>query len=104
MVDQHGDNHGYMVLRIPAKELSTGSHLRIKVTGSQANLTSWYMTFKKAVKTGVDSEAFPCNYKKGSSQLQLVKQQSFISGMNLMQKYTLMGSFSKRHVLNLDIM
>lgn len=53
MVDQHGDNNGYMILRIPANSLTPGNPLRIKVTGNQANLTSWYMTFKKAVRTGV---------------------------------------------------
>jgi hypothetical protein len=33
MVDQHGDNHGYMILRIPADRIKPGTPLRIKVTG-----------------------------------------------------------------------
>ena len=80
MIDQHGDNHGYMVLRIPADMVRTDKSLRIKVTGSQANLTSWYMTFKKAVKTGVTLNPFPAIIKKGSSQLQLVEAAIFYFG------------------------
>lgn len=80
MVDQHGDNHGYMIFRIPAKSLNSGNSLRIKVTGSQANLTSWYMTFKKAVKTGVTMNPFPAIIRKGSSQLQLVEVAIFYFG------------------------
>ena len=66
MVDQNGDNHGYMVLRIPADKLTPESSLKIKVTGSQASLTSWYMTFKKSVKTGVTLNPFPCYSEKRS--------------------------------------
>ena len=55
MTDQHGDHHGYMILRIPSGKLTGGKQLRIKVTGSNSNLTSWYMTFKQEVKTGVDT-------------------------------------------------
>jgi hypothetical protein len=80
MVDQNGDNHGYMFLRIPAKSLSEGASLRIKVTGSQSNLTSWYMTFKKPVKTGVTARPFPAIIRKGSAQLQLVETGVFYFG------------------------
>ena len=80
MVDQHGDNHGYMVLRIPLDNLTAGRPVRIKVTGSQANLTSWYMTFKKTVKTGVTLNPFPAIIKKGSVQMQLVEAGIFYFG------------------------
>ena len=80
MVDQNGDNHGYMILRIPAKNLIPGNALNIKVTGSEAKLTSWYMTFKKAVRTGVTMNPFPAIIKKGSSQLQLVEAAIFYFG------------------------
>jgi hypothetical protein len=82
MVDQHGDNHGYMILRIPANSLTSGNPLRIKVTGSQANLTSWYMTFKKAVRTDVTMNPFPAIIKKRSSQLQLVEAAIFYFGID----------------------
>ena len=80
MVDQHGDNHGYMILRIPVGYLAAGKPLKIRVTGSQANLTSWYMTFKKAVKTGVTLNPFPAILKKGSNQMQLVEAGIFYFG------------------------
>ena len=80
MVDHNGDNHGYMILRIPAKNLIPGNALNIKVTGSEAKLTSWYMTFKKAVRTGVTMNPFPAIIKKGSSQLQLVEAAIFYFG------------------------
>jgi alpha-mannosidase len=80
MVDQNGDNHGYMILRIPVSNLTSDNHVRIKVTGSQANLTSWYMTFKKTIKTGVTINAFPAIIKNGSSHLQLVEAAIFYFG------------------------
>jgi hypothetical protein len=80
MVDQHGDNHGYMILRIASDRLAAGKSLRIKVTGSNSNLTSWYMTFKKAVKTGVTLNPFPAIIKKESSQMQLVEAAVFYFG------------------------
>jgi len=83
MVDQHGDHHGYMVLRIPSEKVSNGKPLKIKVTGSQANLSSWYMTFKKPVKTGVTLNPFPAILKKGNEKLQLVEAAIFYFGENL---------------------
>jgi hypothetical protein len=80
MVDQNGDNHGYMILRILPNSLTRGKPLRIKVTGSQSNLTSWYMTFKKPVKTGVTMRPFPAIIRKGSTQLQLVETGIFYFG------------------------
>jgi hypothetical protein len=80
MVDQNGDNHGYMILRIPVKQLTAGKPLRLKVTGGHENITSWYMTFKKEVKTGVTMNAFPAIMKKGSSHLQLVELGVFYFG------------------------
>jgi alpha-mannosidase len=80
MVDQHGDNHGYMVLRTTVNKLTEGKPVKIKVTGSQANLTSWYMTFKKEVKTGVTLNPFPAIFKKGSEQLQLIEAGIFYFG------------------------
>ena len=80
MLDQNGDNHGYMILRIPVSNLTSDNPISIKVTGSQANLTSWYMTFKKTIKTGVTINAFPAIIKNGSSQLQLVEAAIFYFG------------------------
>ncbi len=80
MTDQYGDRHGYMILRIPAEALTGGSPLTIRVTGSAANLSSWYMTFKKPVKTGVTMNAFPAIMKNSGSPLQLVEAAIFYFG------------------------
>ena len=80
MTDQHGDHHGYMVLRIPSGKLMKGIPLRIKVTGSNSNLTSWYMTYKKEVKTGVTLKPFPAILKKDNAHLQLVETAIFYFG------------------------
>lgn len=99
MTDQFGDNHGYMVLRIPVKSLPSGKPLRIRVTGSRANLTSWYMTFRKEVKTGVALNAFPAIIRKNGRELQLVEagifyfgdkaEASIYCGADLLEKTTL---------------
>ena len=99
MVDQHGDNHGYMILRIPSDKLVSGKPLKLKVTGGNSNLTSWYMTFKKEVRTGVTLNPFPAIIKKGEKQLQLVEAGIFYfgpqteakiySGTNLIENATL---------------
>jgi hypothetical protein len=83
MVDQYGDHHGYMVLRIPSDKVQSGKSLKIKVTGSEANLSSWYMTFKKAVKTGVTMNPFPAILKKGNERMQLVEAAIFYFGQDV---------------------
>ncbi len=83
MVDQHGDHHGYMILRIPSNNVEPGKSLKIKVTGSESNLSSWYMTFKKPVKTGVTLNAFPAILKKGNDRLQLVEAAIFYFGKDV---------------------
>lgn len=80
MTDQNGDNHGYMVLRIPSDKLIAGKVLNIRVRGSKSELTSWYMTFKKEVKTGVTVNPFPAIIRQGDSQLQLVEAGIFYFG------------------------
>jgi alpha-mannosidase len=80
MVDQYGDHHGYMVLRIPAGKIEPGTSLIIKVTGSESNLTSWYMTFRKQVKTTVELTPFPAILKSDGNPLQLVEASVFYFG------------------------
>jgi|WetSurMetagenome_2_1015567.scaffolds.fasta_scaffold00003_122 alpha-mannosidase len=80
MVDQYGDHHGYMVLRIPMSAIRRGIPVNIKVTGQKAGLTSWYMTYKKPVKTGVSLNAFPAIINKNGKELQLVEAAIFYFG------------------------
>lgn len=80
IVDQYGDHHGYMVLRVPVNGIKTGVPLRLKVTGQKNDLTSWYMTYKKEVKTGVALNTFPAIIKKDNKELQLVEAAIFYFG------------------------
>ena len=80
MIDQHGDHHGYMVLRIPMKNVIAGKPLRIKVTGQKAGLTSWYMTYRKAVKTGISLNTYPAIIRKENQEQQLVEATIFYFG------------------------
>ncbi len=80
MTDQFGDHHGYMILRVPSATVAKGRPLKIRVTGSEANLTSWYMTFRKPVETGVTLNAFPAILKNDGNPLQLVEAGIFYFG------------------------
>jgi len=80
MTDQFGDRHGYMILRIPAEKVNAGIPLTLKVTGSDAGLTSWYMTYRKPVETGVTINAFPAILKNPGEPLQLVEAGIFYFG------------------------
>ena len=80
MTDQHGDHHGYMILRLPSGTVPKGKPLKLKVTGSAANLSSWYMTFRKPVATGVTLNAFPAILKNNGNPLQLVEAAIFYFG------------------------
>ncbi len=80
MTDQHGDNHGYMILRIPREKVRKGNPLKIKVTGGPANLTSWYMTYRKQIRTGVTLNSFPAVIKQNDQLLQFVEAALFYFG------------------------
>jgi alpha-mannosidase len=80
LTDQNGDQHGYMILRIATEKVIKGKALKIRVTGSNSNLSSWYMTFKKQVKTGVTLHPFPAILKNGNNPLQLVEAAIFYFG------------------------
>lgn len=57
--DQHGDHFGFMYLSIPAASLKPGEPLKLRVTGSNAGKTSWYMTFKFPLEDGMKFRALP---------------------------------------------
>ena len=80
MTDQHGDHHGYMILRIPADKIIPGKPLKIKVTGSAADLTSWYMTYKKQISTSVSLNSFPAIIRQNNQSLQFVEAAVFYFG------------------------
>jgi len=80
MTDQHGDRHGYMILRMPAEQVQAGRSLLLRVTGSASDLSSWYMTYRKPVETGVTLNAFPAILKNSGRPMQLVEAGIFYFG------------------------
>lgn len=80
MLDQYGDYHGYMILRVPSAAMKKGDALKVKVTGGNASLTSWYMTYRIPVKNGISFNAFPAILKNDGCHLQLVEAGIFYFG------------------------
>ena len=71
MTDQFGDQFGFMYLQIPAKNVTNGESLKIRITGGNFNKTSWYMTFRFEVKSGLNFKAFPAIVENKDSDTQL---------------------------------
>lgn len=80
MTDQHGDHHGYMILRLPAAKLKPGKPLKLAVAGHADGLTSWYMTFRKPVRSEVTFRPWPAILKNGGKPRQLVEAGVFHFG------------------------
>ena len=78
--DQYGDHHGYMQLKFLKEKLEIGKKLRIKVSGGKTGLTSWYMTYKKAIKTKLNIKALPAIIKDKSHLKQLAVASIFYFG------------------------
>ncbi|RPH31945.1 MAG: glycosyl hydrolase family 38 [Bacteroidales bacterium] len=71
-IDKHGDRMGFMFLKVPTSLLKKGGSLVLKVVGSAANTSAWYMTFCEQIKPKVEISSFPAILKgKGQSQQML---------------------------------
>lgn len=71
MIDQHGDRFGFMVLTLPAQHLQASKPLNLKVTGGRFGKTSWYMTFKFPLESGLNFKALPALINSGRDSFQL---------------------------------
>ena len=71
MIDQHGDRFGFMYLKIPSSKIKRGKSLKLKITGGKFDKTSWYMTFRFKVKSGLTFKAFPAIVENNGEQKQL---------------------------------
>jgi alpha-mannosidase len=71
MTDQHGDRFGFMFLTIPLRHLKKGEPVTIKVTGSGAGKTTWYMTFRFPLTNGITFKALPALTNDAGSPHQL---------------------------------
>jgi alpha-mannosidase len=71
LIDQHGDRFGFMFLTVPAKAISAGKPLNIKVTGGKFDKTSWFMTFKFPLEDGLNFKALPALTQVNGNKYQL---------------------------------
>lgn len=54
MLDQHKDQMGFAVLKLPVKAIKLGESAHIKLSTTTVNNATWYMTFKSSVKEKAD--------------------------------------------------
>jgi len=53
MLDQHNDQMGFAILKVPTKMVGKGKAAEISIKGQPANNNAWYMTFKTGVSQDV---------------------------------------------------
>ncbi len=85
--DQYGDHHGYMQLKIPKELITIGKSIRIKITGGNTALSSWYMTYKKPIKTNLTIKALPAIIKDHHKLKQLATASIFYFGKETEAKF-----------------
>jgi len=71
LIDQHGDQFGFMYLTIPTNKLIPGESLKLKVTGGKFEKTSWYMTFKFPIESQLSIKSLPAIIKENDKYFQL---------------------------------
>jgi hypothetical protein len=54
VIDQHGDQHGYMILTAPPGRFEKGKSLRLKVEGESANSQTWFMIFRYGMEPEIN--------------------------------------------------
>ncbi len=70
ITDPNQDYYGFMVLRVPAKNLAPGEPLRLNVTGGKANSNAWYMTVKKEVRETMTVHSNPALFEENGENYQ----------------------------------
>lgn len=73
MTDQHGDQHGYMILTAPDGKFERGKPLRIKVEGESANSQRWFMIFKYAMEPEINLVEEQAVIREGNNSFQQVR-------------------------------
>jgi alpha-mannosidase len=71
MSDRSDDRFGFMYLTIPTSQLKAGEPLTLKVTGNNSGKTSWYMTFKFPLKSGLNIKSLPAITEVNGKDYQL---------------------------------
>lgn len=58
-MDRHGDAHGFAHLRVPAKYITPGQPLRLKIVGHAQESRDWFMTFRYTFEEKVEAQVLP---------------------------------------------
>ncbi len=69
--DQHGDNFGFMFLRIPVSRIKKAAPVKLQMTGGANAKTSWYMTFQMPARPGLTVRTYPALIRENGRKLQL---------------------------------
>lgn len=73
MTDGHGDLFGYMVMKVPEKDVEPGKPLTLTVNGDNSGSADWYMTFQYGFKFVPQVRAEPALVKDGARVSQLLR-------------------------------
>ena len=96
MEDQHGDNFGFMFLRIPSDKIEKGKPVRLQMTGGSDKKTSWYMTFQMPVISGLTVRPFPAIFNENGQNMQLASGNILYFGLPQKASVYLNGKLVKQ--------
>jgi len=65
LVDKHGDQMGFAVLKLPTKQIKLGKQVSIKIDGADGESYAWVMTFKAELKEKLEIFQTKTVSKKG---------------------------------------
>ncbi|MDK2910761.1 MAG: hypothetical protein PWR20_2329 [Bacteroidales bacterium] len=71
--DQHGDKFGFMQLKIPPAKYTPVMPVKIKIAGQAYQRTSWYMTFKFPLRSGVNLKTLPALIQEDGKTIQAAR-------------------------------
>ena len=85
MTDKAGDLFGYMILKIPGKNLQAGKPLAIEVRGDDSGSPDWYMTFQHPFDFVPRVRAEPALLREdtGTRQLLRMSLDNLVNGRSL---------------------
>jgi len=85
MTDKAGDLFGYMILKIPGKNLPAGKPLTIEVRGDDSGSPDWYMTFQHPFDFVPRVRAEPALLREGTGTRQVLRMSldNLVNGRSL---------------------
>jgi len=70
--DGNGDRYGYLYYSVPNINLEKGASLKLGITGTRQNTSTWFMVFKRNLTEGIDVTPLPAILSKNNQRNQLV--------------------------------